>query len=140
MAVETTLVLVKPDGVSRRLIGQIVGRFETRGLDIAGMKLMKMSSELADQHYAEHVNKGFYGELKAFMTGGPLVALAVRGENAIEVVRTMMGKTNPKDAAPGTIRGDFATLLGENVVHGSDGTDSAARELGLWFTDAELVG
>lgn len=137
---ETTLVLIKPDGVRRGLIGEIVGRFERKGLTIRGMKLMKMSSELADQHYAEHVEKGFYGELKAFMTGGPLVALAVAGPDAIAMVRKMMGATKPAESAPGTIRGDFATVVTENIVHGSDGPESAARELGLWFTDQELVG
>ena len=140
MAVETTLVLIKPDGVRRRLIGEIVRRFEIRGFDIAGMKLMQMSDELADKHYAEHVEKGFYPELKGFMTGGPLVAMAVRGENAVGSIRTMMGKTNPADAAPGSIRGDFATELTMNIVHGSDSPESAERELGLWFENSELVG
>ncbi|MDX1972056.1 MAG: nucleoside-diphosphate kinase [Candidatus Sumerlaeia bacterium] len=135
MALETTLVLIKPDGVRRNLVGEVIGRFERKGLHLVGLKLMTMSGDLADKHYAEHVSKGFYPELKAFMTGGPLVALAVRGENAIAMVRGMMGKTNPLDAAPGTIRGDFATTVGENIVHGSDGPESAAKELGLWFAE-----
>ncbi|MGF1572507.1 MAG: nucleoside-diphosphate kinase [Sumerlaeia bacterium] len=135
MAVETTLVLIKPDAVSRRLIGEIVGRFEVKGFEIVGMKLMNMSGELADKHYAEHVSRSFYPELKAFMTGSPLVALAVRGENAVASVRNMMGKTNPAEAAPGTMRGDLATTVGENVVHGSDSLESAERELGLWFSE-----
>lgn len=135
MAIETTLVLIKPDAVRRGLIGEIVGRFETKGFSIVGLKLMKMSGALADQHYAEHVARSFYPELKAFMTGSPLVALAVQGENAVASVRNMMGKTNPVDAAPGTMRGDLATTVGENVVHGSDSLESAARELGLWFSE-----
>lgn len=136
---ETTLVLIKPDGVRRRLVGEIVRRFEAKGLTIRGMKLMRMSGELADKHYAEHVSKGFYGELKAFMTGGPLVALAVAGPDAVNLVRKMMGATKPADSAPGTIRGDFATVVTENLVHGSDSPESAARELALWFAEGEYV-
>lgn len=135
MAQETTLVLIKPDAVRRALIGEIVGRFEKKGFQIVGMKLMNMSGELSDKHYAEHVARSFYPELKAFMTGSPLVALAVRGENAVASVRNMMGKTNPSEAAPGSMRGDLATTVGENVVHGSDSLESAARELGLWFPE-----
>ncbi len=130
---ETTLVLIKPDGVRRQLVGQIVSRFEAKGLTLRGMKLMTMSSELADQHYAEHVSKPFYPELKGFMTGGPLVALAIAGPDAVSLVRKMMGATKPADSAPGTIRGDFATVVTENLVHGSDSPESAARELALWF-------
>ena len=136
---ETTLVLIKPDGVRRKLIGEIVSRFEAKGLTLRGMKLMMMSSELADKHYAEHVSKGFYPELKAFMTGGPVVALAVAGPDAVNLVRKMMGATKPADSAPGTIRGDFALTVGENLVHGSDSVESAARELALWFSPAEYV-
>lgn len=136
---ETTLVLIKPDGVRRRLIGEIVRRFEAKGLEIRAMKLMKMSGELADKHYEEHVTKGFYGELKDFMTGGPLVALAVAGPDAVSLVRKMMGATKPADSAPGTIRGDFALVVTENLVHGSDSVESAKRELGLWFSDAEYA-
>jgi len=137
---ETTLVLIKPDGVRRNLIGAIISRFEAKGLKIRGMKLMKMSGELADKHYAEHVTKGFYPELKAFMTGSPLVALAISGPDAVNLVRKMMGATKPADSAPGTIRGDYATVVTENLVHGSDSPESAARELALWFSAAELVG
>ncbi|MBI1289654.1 nucleoside-diphosphate kinase [bacterium] len=137
---ETTLVLIKPDGVRRNLIGAIISRFEAKGLKIRGMKLMQMSGELADKHYAEHVTKGFYPELKAFMTGSPLVALAIAGPDAVSLVRKMMGATKPADSAPGTIRGDYATIVTENLVHGSDSPESAARELALWFTAAELVG
>ena len=136
---ETTLVLIKPDAVKRRLIGEIVKRFEAKNLTIRAMKLMKMSGELADKHYAEHVQKGFYGELKAFMTGSPLVALAVAGPDAVNLVRKMMGATKPADSAPGTIRGDFALIVTENLVHGSDSLDSAKRELALWFREDELV-
>lgn len=136
---ETTLVLIKPDGVRRRLCGEIIRRFEAKGLTIRAMKLMKMSGELADKHYAEHVSKGFYPELKAFMTGGPLVALAVAGPDAVNLVRKMMGATKPADSAPGTIRGDFATIVTENLVHGSDSPESAARELALWFSDADYA-
>lgn len=136
---ETTLVLIKPDGVRRRLCGEIIRRFEAKGLTIRAMKLMKMSGELADKHYAEHVSKGFYPELKGFMTGGPLVALAVAGPDAVSLVRKMMGATKPADSAPGTIRGDFATVVTENLVHGSDSPESAARELALWFSDAEYA-
>ncbi|MEQ8821535.1 MAG: nucleoside-diphosphate kinase [Sumerlaeia bacterium] len=140
MAVETTLILVKPDGVKRGLIGEVIGRFEAKGLTIAGLKMMKMSSELADKHYAEHVGKPFFADLKAFMTGSPLVALAVKGPDAISLARKMMGATKPADALPGTIRGDYCTEVTENIVHGSDSPESAARELALWFSDAELVG
>ncbi|HWG57081.1 MAG TPA: nucleoside-diphosphate kinase [Gaiellaceae bacterium] len=135
MAVETTLVLVKPDGVRRGLAGEIVSRFERRGLELRGARLLKVSRQLAQQHYAEHKGKPFFGDLVAFITSGPVLALAVRGESAIAVVRTMMGATNPLDSAPGTIRGDFATELSENIVHGSDSKASAKRELGLFFPD-----
>jgi nucleoside-diphosphate kinase len=136
---ETTLVLIKPDAVKRRLIGEIVARFEAKNLTIRAMKLMKMSGELADKHYAEHVQKSFYPELKAFMTGSPLVALAIAGPDAVNLVRKMMGATKPADSAPGTIRGDYALVVTENLVHGSDSLDSAKRELALWFTEADYA-
>jgi nucleoside-diphosphate kinase len=135
VAVETTLVLVKPDGMQRRLAGEIVARFERRGLDLRGARLLKISRPLAAQHYAEHKGKPFYGDLVSFITSGPVLALAVRGESAVSVVRAMMGATNPLDSDPGTIRGDFATELSENIVHGSDSKASAKRELGLFFPD-----
>ena len=138
MAVETTLVLVKPDGVRRGLCGEIVARFERRGYQLRGVRLLKVTRPLAQQHYAEHRGKPFFGELVAFITSGPVLALAVRGENAIAGVRTMMGATNPADSATGTIRGDFATELAENIVHGSDSKGSAKRELGLFFPDGLL--
>ncbi len=135
MAVETTLVLVKPDGIRRGLAGEIVARFERRGYELRGARLMRITKALARQHYAEHKGKPFFGELVDFITSGPVLALAVSGENAIGNVRGMMGATNPADSAPGTIRGDFATLLGENIVHGSDSRASARRELKLFFPD-----
>ncbi|MFN8224959.1 MAG: nucleoside-diphosphate kinase [Gaiellales bacterium] len=138
MATETTLVLVKPDGVSRGLCGEVVARFERRGYELRGARLIKLSRALAQQHYAEHKEKPFFGELVSFITSGPVLALAVRGEDAIAGVRTMMGATNPANASPGTIRGDFATELSENVVHGSDSKASAKRELKLFFPDGLL--
>jgi nucleoside-diphosphate kinase len=138
MAVETTLVLVKPDGVGRGLCGEIVGRFERRGYVLRGARLIRITKAVARQHYAEHKGKPFFAELVDFITSGPVLALAVAGEDAIAGVRTMMGATNPKDSAPGTIRGDYATLLGENIVHGSDSRASARRELRLFFPDGLL--
>ena len=133
MAIETTLVLVKPDGVRRALGGEVVARFERRGYELRGVRLLKVSKALAREHYAEHKGKPFFGELVDFITSGPVLAVAVRGENAIAGIRTMMGATNPADSAPGTIRGDLATELSENVVHGSDSKASARRELALFF-------
>ena len=138
MAIETTLVLVKPDGVRRSLCGEVVARFERRGYELRGVRLLKVSKALAREHYAEHKGKPFYGELVDFITSGPVLAVAVRGENAIAGVRSMMGATHPADAAPGTIRGDLATELSENVVHGSDSKASARRELALFFVDGLL--
>jgi nucleoside-diphosphate kinase len=133
MATETTLVLVKPDGVRRGLCGEVVARLERRGYELRGARLLKVTRSLAQRHYAEHRGKPFFPELVDFITSGPVLALAVRGENAIAGVRSMMGATNPRDAAPGTIRGDLATLLSENIVHGSDSKESARRELALFF-------
>jgi nucleoside-diphosphate kinase len=138
VAIETTLVLVKPDGVQRGLCGEIVARFERRGYELRGARLLRISKALAGRHYAEHKGKPFYGELVGFITSGPVLALAVRGENAVAGVRGLMGATNPADSAPGTIRGDLATLLSENVVHGSDSRKSARRELRLFFPDGLL--
>ncbi len=138
MAVETTLVLVKPDGVGRGLCGEIVARFERRGYVLRGARLIRITKAVARQHYAEHKGKPFFADLVDFITSGPVLALAVAGEDAIAGVRTMMGATNPKDSAPGTIRGDYATLLGENIVHGSDSRASARRELKLFFPDGLL--
>ena len=135
MAVETTLVLVKPDGVRRGLSGEIVARLERRGLELRGARLLKIPRALAQEHYAEHKGKPFFGDLVSFITSGPVLTLAIRGESAIATVRTMMGATNPLDSAPGTIRGDYALELSENIVHGSDSKASAKRELGLFFPD-----
>jgi nucleoside-diphosphate kinase len=136
---ERTLVLVKPDGVERRLAGEILARLERRGLDIVGAKLLTVSRELAEQHYAEHTEKPFFAELVEFITSSPTLALVLEGESAIRVVRTTMGATNPVDSAPGTIRGDFALAMPNNLVHGSDSPESAEREIGLWFGADELV-
>ena len=130
---EETLVLVKGDGVRRRLIGEIIRRIEGKGLDIHALRLMDVSRELAEEHYAEHRDKPFFEELVEFITSTPVVAMRVRGEGAIKVMRNLMGTTNPADAAPGTIRGDLALSLPDNLVHGSDSPESAARELGLFF-------
>ena len=135
MAVETTLVLVKPDGIRRGLAGEIVARLERRGFELRGARLLKIPRALGQEHYAEHKGKPFYGDLVSFITSGPVLALAVRGESAIATVRTMMGATNPLDSAPGTIRGDYALELSENIVHGSDSKASARRELALFFPD-----
>jgi nucleoside-diphosphate kinase len=130
---EETLVLVKGDGVRRKLIGEIIRRIEVKDLDIAGMKLMDVNRELAEEHYAEHREKPFFDELVDFITATPVVAMRVRGEGAIKVMRSLMGATNPAEAAPGTIRGDLALSMPDNLVHGSDSPESAKRELGLFF-------
>ena len=130
---EQTLVLVKGDGVRRRLIGEIIRRIEAKQLDIEAMKLMDVSRELAEEHYAEHREKPFFDELVEFITSTPVVAMRVGGDGAIKVMRTLMGSTNPAEAAPGTIRGDLALSLPDNLVHGSDSPESAKRELGLFF-------
>jgi nucleoside-diphosphate kinase len=130
---EETLVLVKGDGVRRKLIGEIVRRLEDKGLDINAMQLMDVSRDLAEQHYAEHREKPFFEELVEFITSTPVVAMRIGGEGAIKTVRNLMGATNPADAAPGTIRGDLALSMPDNLVHGSDSPESAARELKLFF-------
>ena len=135
---QQTLVLVKPDGVRKNLIGEVVSRFEGRGLKISALKLMKISEAQAKSHYAEHEGKPFFGELVEFITSGPVAAMVVSGENAIKAVRGMMGATNPLDAVPGSIRGDYALSIGENIVHGSDGEDSAAREINNFFKAEEI--
>jgi nucleoside-diphosphate kinase len=133
MAVESTLLIVKPDGVRRRLVGEVLRRVETKGLCIAELRMVTIERRMAERHYAEHVEKPFFAELVDFITSGPIVVARIEGESAIEVWRTLMGPTDPVAAPPGTIRGDFATLITENVVHGSDSPDSAARELALFF-------
>lgn len=131
--VERSLVLVKPDAVRRGLLGEILARFERKGLVIEALELRTMDAALADQHYADHVEKAFYPPLKEFMTSGPLAALVLAGDNVIEVVRTMIGVTDGRKAAAGTIRGDYSLSNRENLVHASDSPESAARELALWF-------
>ena len=133
MAVERTLVLIKPDAVQRALTGEILGRLEQRGLKIVEAKLLTVDRGLAEEHYAEHAEKPFFGELVEFITSAPTLALVLEGEGAIGVVRTTMGATNPADAAPGTIRGDLALSMPDNLVHGSDSPESAQREIALWF-------
>ena len=134
MTANRTLVLCKPDAVERQLVGEIIGRLERRGLRIVALDLRTVTEELAGQHYAEHSDKPFFGDLVAFITRSPLVAMVVEGpDDTWQVVRTMMGKTNPRDADPGTIRGDLARETQENLVHGSDGPESAAREIALFF-------
>ena len=129
-----TLVLLKPDAVERGLVGAITSRFENKGLRLVGMELRTLDKAILERHYEEHVGKGFYGELVEFMSRGPVVAMALEGpEDTWEIVRAMMGATNPAKSAPGTIRGDFGTLFTENLVHGSDSAESAARELGIFF-------
>jgi len=138
MSIQRTLVLCKPDAVQRGLVGRIVSRFEEKGLKIVGMKMLQVTPELAGKHYAEHVEKAFYPDLLAFITASPIVALAVEGDNAVEVVRNLMGVTNPQKAGSGTIRGDFGLNLTMNLVHGSDSLASAQRELALFFRPEEL--
>jgi nucleoside-diphosphate kinase len=135
LAVESTLVLIKPDALERKLAGDILARFEQRGLEIREARLLVVDRSLADEHYAEHREKPFFGELVEFITSGPTLALVLEGESAISVVRTTMGATNPTDAAPGTIRGDLALAMPDNLVHGSDSPESARREIALWFGD-----
>ena len=136
---QRTLVIFKPDCVQRRLVGQILQRFEARGLRIAGMKLIQVSREMAEQHYAEHRERAFFPGLIQFITGGPVVAAVLVGPEAVAVVRGMMGKTNGIEAAPGTIRGDFSLSKQNNLIHGSDGPETADREIALWFEPEELI-
>ncbi|HMB19120.1 MAG TPA: nucleoside-diphosphate kinase [Gaiellaceae bacterium] len=135
MAVERTLVLVKPDAMRRQLAGEIVARLERRGLELRATRIVTVDRRLAEEHYAEHAEKPFFGELVEFITSGPTLALVVEGEGAIATVRTTMGATNPADAAPGTVRGDLSLSMPDNLVHGSDSPESAQREIGLWFAD-----
>ena len=137
---QRTFILLKPDCVQRRLMGQVVSRFEGKGLNIIAMKMLQITPELAKQHYAEHVEKGWYPTLEGFITGGPVVAAVIEGLDAIRVVREMLGATNGLQAAPGTIRGDFSSSRQMNLVHGSDGPEAAAREIALYFSDDEICG
>lgn len=136
---ERTLVLVKPNGVARGLVGEVVSRLERRGFEIKAARMLVVSQDLAERHYAEHVGKPFYADLVDFITSGPVFAMVVQGPSAISVVRAMMGATNPLNAAPGTVRGDFALDMGQNVVHSSDGPESAEREISLFFAPEDLV-
>jgi nucleoside-diphosphate kinase len=138
LAVESTLVLIKPDALERQLAGEILARFERRGLGVRAARLLTVDRALADEHYAEHREKPFFGELVEFITSAPTLALVLEGESAISVVRTTMGATNPTDAAPGTIRGDLALAMPDNLVHGSDSSESAQREIALWFGNDAL--
>ena len=136
---EKTFVMIKPDGVQRGLTGEIIRRYEAKGLRIAAMKLMMVTGELAWEHYEEHKDKPFFAGLMAYITSGPVVAMVLEGKNAVAEVRKINGATNPLDAACGTIRGDFAQDVGRNVVHGSDSIESAAREIAIYFNESELT-
>ncbi|MCJ8346135.1 nucleoside-diphosphate kinase [bacterium] len=131
--------MVKPDGVQRQLVGEIISRFEKKGLKLAGLKITQISKEKAETHYGEHKERPFFGELVDFITSGPVIAMVWEGENAIALSRVLMGATKAEDAAPGTIRGDYALYTGKNLVHGSDSTESAKREIGIFFDESELV-
>lgn len=133
MSTERTLILIKPDGVRRALIGEVISRIERKGLSIERMELRTLARETAEAHYGEHREKPFFGELVDFITGGPLVAMVVAGESAITAMRQLAGATNPIEADAGSIRGEFATVIGENIIHGSDSPESAQREIGIFF-------
>lgn len=134
-----TFAMVKPDGVQKGLVGEIISRFEKKGLKMVALKIMKITPELAEKHYSEHKGKPFFADLVNFITSGPVTAMVLEGENVIPTVRTMMGATNPQDAAPGTIRGDFALTIDENIIHGSDSPESAIREIGIFFKEEEII-
>jgi nucleoside-diphosphate kinase len=136
---EKTFLMVKPDGVQRNLIGEIVARFEKKGFKLAGAKLMQISKDLAEEHYGEHKERPFFGELVDFITSGPVFAMVWEGENVIATARQMMGATNPNDAAPGTIRGAYGVTVGKNIIHGSDSKESAEREIGLFFNEDDVL-
>lgn len=139
MAMERSLILFKPDAVERRLCGRLLARIEERGLQILGLKMMRVTPELSRKHYEEHVDKPFYPQLEEFITAGPVVALVVEGPEAISVMRTMMGSTNGRESAPGTIRGDYGLSRQMNLIHGSDGPDAAKREIEIYFSSDELM-
>jgi len=136
---EQTFVMIKPDAVQRNLVGEIINRLEKRGLKLCALKMLHISQELAEEHYAEHKEKPFFGELVNFIISGPVVAMIWEGQGAVDVVRKMMGNTNPQEAPAGTIRGDYALFLGNNVVHGSDSLESASREISLFFNQNEVI-
>lgn len=139
MSRERTFVMVKPDGVQRKLVGEIIRRFENKGLQLVGLKLMQVNQDMAERHYGEHRERPFFGELVDFITSSPVVAMVWEGDNAIRLSRTLMGVTKAEEAVPGTIRGDFALYTGKNLVHGSDGVESAQREIENFFKADELV-
>src|SRR5699024_4091759 len=136
---EKTFLMVKPDGVQRNLVGSIVQRFEDKGFTLVGSKLMQISNDLAETHYGEHKERPFFGELVVFITSGPVFAMVWEGEEVISTSRTMIGETNPTEAAPGSIRGDYAVTVGKNIIHGSDSAESAEREIGLFFQDDNII-
>lgn len=136
---EKTFIMVKPDGVQRNVIGEVVKRFEQKGFKLVGAKLMQVSQELAETHYSEHKERPFFGELVDFITSGPVFAMVWEGENVISTARTMIGATNPQEANPGSIRGDFGVTVGKNIIHGSDSKESAEREINLFFKEDELI-
>ncbi len=139
MAMEKTYLMIKPDGVQRGLVGEIVSRFEKKGLKLVAAKLMTIPKVVAENHYGEHKGKPFFPSLISYITSGPVFAMVWEGENAVQVCRNMMGKTNPQDSAPGTIRGDYCMVTGLNIIHGSDSPASAEREIGIFFKPEELV-
>jgi nucleoside-diphosphate kinase len=139
MIMERTYLMIKPDGVQRGLCGEIVSRFEKKGLKLIAMKLMIIPKETAEKHYGEHKDKKFFPSLISYITSGPVFAMVWEGENAVQVCRNIMGKTNPQESAPGTIRGDYCMVTGVNIIHGSDSPESAAREIGIFFKADELV-
>lgn len=134
-AIEKTLVLVKPDGVKKHICGEVISRFERKGLEVEAIKMIQVPEELAKKHYAEHEGKGFFKDLIAFITSGPVLVMVIKGENAVAAVRQINGATDPLKAVPGSIRGDFAISIDENVVHASDAPETAEREIGLWFPE-----
>lgn len=136
---EKTFIMVKPDGVQRGLVGEIVNRFEQKGFVLVGAKLMQISNSLAEEHYGEHKERPFFGELVDFITSGPVFAMVWEGEEVIKAARNMIGATNPLEATPGSIRGDYAVTVGKNIIHGSDSVDSANREINLFFNEEELL-
>ena len=136
---ERTFIMIKPDGVQRGLIGEVIARFERKGFTLVGMKLMAVSRELAEKHYDVHKDKPFFGGLVDFITSSPVVAMVWEGENVVASGRTLIGATNPISSAPGTIRGDFGITIGRNLIHGSDAVETAQREIALWFTEPELA-
>ncbi|PTE72726.1 nucleoside-diphosphate kinase [Staphylococcus devriesei] len=135
---ERTFLMIKPDAVQRNLVGEIISRIERKGLKLVGAKLMTVPQSLAEEHYAEHVERPFYGKLISFITSAPVFAMVVEGEDAVDISRHIIGKTNPSDATPGSIRGDLGLTVGRNVIHGSDSVESAKREINLWFKEEEL--